>query len=213
MVTYLDRTGTMFGFLGGGDGKPKEVKKTWDGRTYNAGEELMPGVTPGEIFQNKEGKEGQEPPKRHTVFGAGSMVSKEMRKSLAAKDPSIRVRFVNDKYIPKQLFESDETWKVDYMNKDAVDYIISGSTHVYLLNEFEYATRVWKDKWPKFMKLVVDSCIKHKAKLIFLDNDMVYAESAVGNQTEDSPVDPSSKKGKVGRGCCVVCIRTMRVQL
>ena len=213
MVTYLDRTGTMFGFLGGGDGKPKEVKKTWDGRTYNAGEELMPGVTPGEIFQNKEGKEGQEPPKRHTVFGAGSMVSKEMRKSLAAKDPSIRVRFVNDKYIPKQLFESDETWKVDYMNKDAVDYIISGSTHVYLLNEFEYATRVWKDKWPKFMKLVVDSCIKHKAKLIFLDNDMVYAESAVGNQTEDSPVDPPSKKGKVGRGCCVVCFRTMCVQL
>ena len=187
---------SMFGLFGG-DSKPKEVKKTWDGRTYNAGEELMKGVTPGEIFQNKEGKEGQSPPMRHTVFGSGSMVAKEMRKALAARDPTIRVRFVNDKYIPKQLFESDETWKVDYMVPEAVDYIISGSTHVYLLNEFEYSTRVWKEKWPKFMKQVVESCIKHKAKLIFLDNDMVYAESAVGNMTEDSPLDPPSKKGKV----------------
>ena len=187
--------------MGGKESKPKEEKTTWDGRKFNVGEELFKGVTPGIIYTAKVGKEEQKPPIRHTIFGANTVVAKELRKALAKADISLRCRFVHDKYIPKQLFESDETWMVDYTDKEAVDYIINGSSHVYILNEFEYATRVWKDKWPTFVKLVVESCVKHKAKLIFLDNDMVYASEDVGNMTEESKEDPESKKGKVRKEC------------
>ena len=187
--------------MGGKESKPKEEKTTWDGRKFNVGEELFKGVTPGIIYNAKVGKEEQKPPIRHTIFGANTVVAKELRKALAKADISLRCRFVHDKYIPKQLFESDETWMVDYMNKEAVDYIINGSSHVYMLNEFDYSTSVWKAKWPAFVKLVVESCIKHKAKLIFLDNDMVYATADVGNMTEESKEDPESKKGKIRKEC------------
>ena len=147
--------------MGGQESKPKEEKTTWDGRKFNVGEELFKGVTPGIIYHAKVGKENEKPPIRHTIFGANTVVAKELRKAMAKADISLRFRFVHDKYIPKQLFESDETWMVDYMEKEAVDYIINGSSHVYLLNEFEYSTSVWKTKWPTFVKLVVESCIKH----------------------------------------------------
>ena len=209
--SFRCRISDLFGYkMGGKESKPKEEKKTWDGRKYNVGEELFKGVTPGMIFEAKVGKEDQKPPSRHTIFGANTVVAKELRKSLAKADISLRFRFVHDRYIPKQLFESDETWMVDYMEKEAVDYVINGSSHVYMLNEFEYATRVWKEKWPKFVQLVVDSCIKHKAKLIFLDNDMVYATADVGNMTEESSEDPESKKGKVRKECGEIIMNNIK---
>ena len=47
------------------------------------------------------------------------------------------------------------------------------------------------------MKNVIDACKKHQAKLVFLDNVYLYAPDEMKNMTENSRIDPASKKGHV----------------
>jgi nucleoside-diphosphate-sugar epimerase len=47
------------------------------------------------------------------------------------------------------------------------------------------------------MQSVIKACKKHGSKLVFFDNVYMYAKSAISHMTEDSPIDPPSKKGKV----------------
>jgi nucleoside-diphosphate-sugar epimerase len=78
-----------------------------------------------------------------------------------------------------------------------VDKAIEGSEIVYLLVGFEYNTKVWQREWPRLMRSALDACIRHKAKLVFFDNVYLYDVSAIGNMTEQSPVNPPSRKGAV----------------
>ena len=68
---------------------------------------------------------------------------------------------------------------------------------MYLLVGFDYNTKVWQDKWPKLMRAAIDACIKHKAKLVFFDNVYLYDINAIPHMTENSVINPPSKKGKV----------------
>ena len=68
---------------------------------------------------------------------------------------------------------------------------------VNLLIGFDYKLKVWQDKWPRLMRATVDACIKHRAKLVFFDNVYLYDKNAIPHMTEESPVNSSSKKGKV----------------
>jgi len=47
------------------------------------------------------------------------------------------------------------------------------------------------------MKVTIDACIKHKAKLIFFDNIYLYDIKTIGHMLEDSPINPPSKRGLV----------------
>ena len=47
------------------------------------------------------------------------------------------------------------------------------------------------------MKAVIEACIKHNAKLVFLDNVYLYAKSAIPHMTEEVSLQPPSKKGEV----------------
>jgi hypothetical protein len=169
-----------------------------DGTTYTPNEELPghKGIIAGSIFEPVPGG-------RHVILGAGSVLCKEFRKAMALKNPEEKFRFVTDKVLPKMMFESDETYKVaDYLNKENMEYLLRDAKIVYIMHEFEYSLSVWKDKWPKFMRLVLDICIKNKSKLVFLDNDYIYSEDEVGNMTEESKQNPSSKKGQVRLEIC-----------
>jgi nucleoside-diphosphate-sugar epimerase len=62
---------------------------------------------------------------------------------------------------------------------------------------FDYKLKVWEDKWPKLMRAAIDACIKHKSKLVFFDNVYLYDKNAIPHMTEESAINPSSKKGMV----------------
>lgn len=47
------------------------------------------------------------------------------------------------------------------------------------------------------MRAVIDACILHKAKLVFFDNIYLYDVGAIGHMTEESAVNPPSRKGAV----------------
>jgi hypothetical protein len=85
----------------------------------------------------------------------------------------------------------------DLTELSQVDKAVAGSEVVYVVIGFEYKLGVWQKTWPAFMEAVIQSCKRHQAKLVFFDNVYMYARSAISHMTEDSPLDPPSKKGRV----------------
>jgi nucleoside-diphosphate-sugar epimerase len=47
------------------------------------------------------------------------------------------------------------------------------------------------------MRATIDACIKYKARLVFFDNVYMYDINAIPHMTEESPVNPPSRKGEV----------------
>ena len=128
-----------------------------------------------------------------TILGAGGSIGIELAKALPQYTENIRI--VSRK--PQKVNENDELFPADLTKASEVDKAIEGSTIVYVTIGFPYNIKVWRKLWPALIDNVIASCIKHKAKLVFFDNIYMYDKSAMGNITEDSPINPPSKKGQV----------------
>lgn len=130
---------------------------------------------------------------KQTILGANGTIGKLLAKELLNYTQDIRLVSRN----PEKINESDELFPADLTDTTMVDKAIEGSDIVYLVVGFDYNLKTWQNNWPKLMKATIESCIKHQAKLVFFDNVYMYDKSAIPNMTEDSPVNPSSKKGLV----------------
>ena len=128
-----------------------------------------------------------------TILGANGTIGSELAKELTTYTDKIRLVGRN----PKRINDTDELFPADLSDGQQVERAIEGSEVVYLLVGFDYKLKVWQDKWPRLMRATVDACIKHHAKLVFFDNVYLYDKNAIPHMTEDSPVNASSKKGKV----------------
>ncbi|MCB0748724.1 MAG: NAD-dependent epimerase/dehydratase family protein [Ignavibacteriae bacterium] len=128
-----------------------------------------------------------------TILGANGTIGSVLAKELTAYTDQIRLVSRN----PKKVNETDELFPIDLSDASRVEKAIEGSEVVYLLVGFDYNIKVWQDKWPKLMHATVDACIKHKAKLVFFDNVYMYDINAVPHMTENSVINPPSKKGAV----------------
>src|SRR3546814_4344995 len=60
-----------------------------------------------------------------------------------------------------------------------------------------YDSRIWEREWAMVMRNVIDACIAHKSKLVFFDNVYLYDEDEMPRMTEESRINPPSRKGKV----------------
>ena len=128
-----------------------------------------------------------------TILGASGTIGNELAKSLKLYTDKIRI--VSRK--PKKANETDELFPADLTDAAQVDNAIAGSDIVYLTIGFEYKLKVWQKNWPTLMSNVIESCKKHKAKLVFFDNIYMYDKSEMPHMTEDSRVNPPGKKGKI----------------
>ncbi|MCA9735571.1 MAG: NAD(P)H-binding protein [Deferribacteres bacterium] len=128
-----------------------------------------------------------------TILGSGGAIGVQLAKELVKYTNEIRLVSRN----PKKINPTDELLAADVMNPDAVKYAVKGSSVVYITVGFEYNHKVWKEKWPKFMKSVIDACIENKCKLVFFDNIYMYDPAFLHNMTEETPINPSSKKGGI----------------
>lgn len=127
-----------------------------------------------------------------TILGANGVIAINLAKSLPQYTDKIRLVSRN----PKKVNESDEIFSADLLNAEQVSHAVSGSEVVYITAGLKYNIDVWQDQWPRIMQNVINACKKANAKLIFFDN--VYALGKVkGWMTEESPFNPSSKKGEV----------------
>ncbi|WP_167608863.1 NAD-dependent epimerase/dehydratase family protein [Maribellus sediminis] len=128
-----------------------------------------------------------------TILGAGGVIGVELAKALPEYTDKIRLVSRN----PKKVNETDELVKADLLNTNEVDKAVEASSVVYVTIGFPYSYKFWKANWPPFMRSVIDACKKHKAKLVFFDNIYMYDQNYLNGMTEETPINPPSKKGKV----------------
>jgi len=127
-----------------------------------------------------------------TILGANGIIAQELSKHLPKYTD--RIRQVSRR--PKKVNDTDEVMSADLLDYEQTEKAIAGSEIVYLLAGLQYNIKTWQEQWPRLMKNVIDGCRKHNSKLVFFDN--VYSYGYVnGIMTEETPYNPSSKKGEV----------------
>jgi nucleoside-diphosphate-sugar epimerase len=128
-----------------------------------------------------------------TILGGNGTIGAVLAKELKVYTQQIRLVSRH----PKKVNDTDELFPADLSDPAQVEKAIAGSAVVYLLVGFDYKLKVWQDKWPKLMRATIDACIKHNTKLVFFDNVYLYDKNAIGHMTEETIINPPSKKGKV----------------
>jgi nucleoside-diphosphate-sugar epimerase len=144
----------------------------------------------------------------HTILGANGTIARELSQALALFTSDIRQVSRN----PRKVNPGDETVAADLLDGHATDNAVSGSDVVYLVAGLRYNLAVWQDQWPRIMSNVIDACKRHGARLVFFDN--VYAYGLVdGVMTEETPFNPTSKKGEVRAKIATMLLDEMRAGL
>ncbi len=128
-----------------------------------------------------------------TILGANGTIGSLLAGELIKYTDRIRLVSRN----PKKVNETDELFPADLTEPGLIEKAVAGSEVVYLMVGLEYNLKVWQQKWPVIMRATIDVCIKHNAKLVFFDNVYMYDINAIAHMTENSPINPPSKKGKV----------------
>lgn len=128
-----------------------------------------------------------------TILGAGSPIGRELAKCLA--DYTDKVKLVSRN--PRAVKGNEILARGDLSNPSFLDESVKDSEIVYVTIGFEYRTGVWRSHWPLFMENLISACKKYNSKIVFLDNMYMYSHEHIGNMTEETPVNPESRKGKV----------------
>ncbi len=141
-----------------------------------------------------------------TILGANGTIGKLLAKDLLAYTDRIRLVSRN----PERINESDELHPADLTLPGEVDRAVEGSDIVYLVVGLEYRVKVWEEKWPALMRDTINACIKHNARLVFFDNVYMYDRNFISDMTENTPVNPSSRKGAVRRQISEMLLQAVR---
>jgi len=128
-----------------------------------------------------------------TILGAGGDAGTEITRELSNHTKDIRVVSRN----PKKVNETDQLLKADLTDPKQLDKAVEGSEIVYVTIAFPYSIKVWRELWPKLMRNLIETCSNHKSKIVFVDNMYMYDPKYLSDMTEETPINPVSKKGKV----------------
>ncbi len=135
-----------------------------------------------------------------TILGANGVIGVELAKCLPRFTDRVRLVSRN----PKKVNDQDEIFPADLLDAKLTQQAVQGSEVVYLTVGLPYSLKVWQNQWPAIMDNVIDACKKackkackrNGAKLVFFDNVYLYGK-VDGWMTEETPVNPISKKGQV----------------
>jgi nucleoside-diphosphate-sugar epimerase len=128
-----------------------------------------------------------------TILGAGGAIGNPLAEILPKYTDRIRLVSRN----PQKVNDSDELYPADLLNKGQVHSAVKDSEVVYLTAGLPYKTKVWQEAWPVVIENVISACVEANAKLVFLDNMYMYDPDKLDGMTEETPVRPVSKKGRV----------------
>ena len=129
------------------------------------------------------------------ILGSGGAVGTELARALLQYTSDIRLVSRN----PKKVNDTDELFPGDLTNADSVREAVEGADVAYLTVGLPYDTNTWRSTWPVVMANTINACKKQGAKLVFFDNVYMYDPQHVPHMTEETPINPSSKKGAVRR--------------
>ncbi len=126
-----------------------------------------------------------------TILGANGIIGEELAKELFINyTKDIRIVGRN----PMKVNDTDQLFKADLLDPEKTKQAVEGSDVVYLTVGLPYSSEVFLQNWPIILKNTIAACALHKAKLVYFDNTYMYDQSKK-NQSEESPFEPSGKKG------------------
>lgn len=128
-----------------------------------------------------------------TIIGSGGAIGIELAKALKVYTSDIRLVSRN----PKKINNTDQLFPADILNYDELESAVKNSTVVYVTVGFEYNAKLWEEVWPKFINNLISICKTENCKLVFFDNIYMYDENLLNGMTEETVLNPSSRKGKV----------------
>ncbi len=128
-----------------------------------------------------------------TILGAGGAIGKELAKALTNYTSEIQLVSRN----PAKVNETDILLKADLLNPADLESAVKGSEIVYVTVGFPYSYKIWNETWPKFIENLLNICEEEGCKLVFFDNVYMYDKDSLNPMTEDTPVNPPSKKGEI----------------
>lgn len=141
----------------------------------------------------------------HTILGANGIIAQELSRALAVQTSNIRQVSRN----PRKVNQTDKLFPANLLDGKATAKAVAGSDVAYLVAGLKYSASVWQEQWPRVMRNVIDACKQHGTRLVFFDN--VYAYGLVdGVMTEDTPFNPTSKKGEVRAKIATMLLDEMR---
>ncbi len=128
-----------------------------------------------------------------TIIGSGGTIGRELAKELTKYTDKIRL--VSRK--PTKVNDTDELLAADVLKFDELKAAIKGSEVIYITVGFEYTAKIWAENWPKFIKDTIQICEEENCKIVFFDNVYMYDKDHLNGMTENTVINPPSKKGKV----------------
>jgi len=128
-----------------------------------------------------------------TILGSGGVIGRELAKALTKYTNDIRLVSRN----PKKVNETDTLFSADLLKLEEVQNAVKGSEVVYLTVGVPYNSTIWEKQWPIIVSNVIEACKQHQSKLVFFDNIYMYDPDFLDGMTEETPIRPVSRKGKV----------------
>ena len=127
----------------------------------------------------------------YTILGAGGSVGNALAGNLIARDKSVRLISRN-----AAARDGAETFRADLTSLHDTTEGVKNSDVVFLCAGLAYDIKVWREFWPKIISNAIEACKVNNSLLIFLDNVYCYGR-VIGKMTEETPYNPSSKKGEL----------------
>lgn len=127
------------------------------------------------------------------ILGGGGAIGTELARALTGYTKQIKIVGRS----PKKVNPDDILFAGDLLHHADVNNAVKGSEVAYLTAGLPCNTKTWQQDWPVLMQNVIDACVEHHTRLVFFDNIYMYDGSKLDPITEEHPIRPSSKKGKV----------------
>jgi len=128
-----------------------------------------------------------------TILGSGGAIGVPLAKGL--KDFTSDIRLVSRN--PHKVNDTDLLMTADLLSPGEVMNAVKGSSVVYVTVGFPYSSKFWEKNWPVFIDNVINACMEYDARLVFFDNIYMYDPAGLNGMTEETTVNPFSKKGKI----------------
>ena len=125
----------------------------------------------------------------HTILGAGGAISGLLARELTGLQLPVRLVSRHPTALP-----GTTAFAADLTDREQTLAAIQGSSVVYLCVGLPYNYSIWRQQWPLIIDNTIEACKKTQAKLLFFDNVYMYGKTE-GPMTEETPYDPSSRKG------------------
>ncbi len=142
-----------------------------------------------------------------TIIGSGGAIGVELAKALTEYTTDIRLVSRN----PEKVNSTDQLVAADITKREELEKAVKGSEVVYVTVGFDYHHKVWQNTWPKFIDDLISICKREKCKLVFFDNIYMYDKDYLNGMTEETPINPPSKKGEVRAEIAKMLMEEMKV--